>query len=174
MLVLVGTILVKTFVAPFLSTPLTALGSPRMVGTSADMKSRLLFTMKAACLLYHDQSQQRSRHATGHKNTNLLTLLLAVYFSHAWLPFLLQYNYIPEIFLVFTVLPVWLQHLLFMQIISLFLIGSNPPANSSPPTGAYHFLEDASNIPSNQWHICLETRLINVIFAWKSAWAIVD
>ena len=31
-----------------------------------------------ACLLYHDQSQQRSRHATGHKNTNLLMLLLAV------------------------------------------------------------------------------------------------
>ena len=48
MLVLVGTILVKTFVAPFLSTQLTALGFPRMVGTSADMKSRLLVTMKAA------------------------------------------------------------------------------------------------------------------------------
>ena len=61
-----------------------------------------------------------------------------------------------------------------MQIISPFLIGSNPPANSSQPTGASHFLEDASNIPSNQWHICLETRLINGIFAWKSALAIVD
>ena len=31
-----------------------------------------------ASLLYHDQSQQRSRNATGHKNTNLLTLLFAV------------------------------------------------------------------------------------------------
>ena len=31
-----------------------------------------------ACLLYHHQSQQRSRHAIGHKNTNLLTLLFAV------------------------------------------------------------------------------------------------
>ena len=41
-------------------------------------------------------------------------------------------------------------------------------------TSCAYVTKDASNIPSNQWHICLETRLINGIFAWKSAWAIVD
>ena len=44
---------------------------------------------------------------TSHKTINLLTFLLAVQFSHAWLAFFLQHNNIPEIFPVFTVFPGW-------------------------------------------------------------------
>ena len=68
----------------------------------------LKYLSNVITLLCYDQSQQRSGQANWPQNQKLINILACGLVFSCLLAFLLQGISIPEIFLVFTVVPVWL------------------------------------------------------------------